>query len=284
MECPNSSPPSTQRLWNGLPRPKQRPLPFCLLRSFLQGPSYNAARLQHATNRIGHRSKRSAQGFAFCFGQLHAERLANWCRRKLRYFTHNPLPNPKTTSQLCWVIGLTPKCKLLTRCREQIVEDTLFFSRWEISHSQFVDHTQVPGYGHEFEKAFTRFELEDSSGYQRIIQYNLGGIECLVRFEVDGYLDGTVDAQPTQTLSSISLDSMCYTIESEFRGSLSHNLRNVGLISQILDLVATDLENSHQCPCPTVYNASPSQKSSRSQSNTEKPSRCGRYHPRTKIS
>ncbi|KAE9365157.1 hypothetical protein N431DRAFT_298108, partial [Stipitochalara longipes BDJ] len=72
-----------------------------------------------------------------------------------------------------------------------IIEDTMFFTRWEEHQVQIITEARDSGYGHEFEKAFLSFDsnLKDSSGHHRIVRYNLGGIECLVRFEVDGYLD-----------------------------------------------------------------------------------------------
>ncbi|KAF1356710.1 hypothetical protein BDV97DRAFT_394602 [Delphinella strobiligena] len=78
-----------------------------------------------------------------------------------------------------------------------IVDDTMFFTRWEQSQVQIITGARDSGYGHEFEKAFLTYDpnLQDSSGHHRIVHYNLGGIECLVRFEVDGYIvdDSVVD-------------------------------------------------------------------------------------------
>lgn len=88
-----------------------------------------------------------------------------------------------------------------------IVEDTLFFTRWEENRIQIITGAFASGYGHEFEKAFLSYDsnLQESSGHHRIVRYNLGGIECLVRFEVDGYVDGGsgVDGELSHALSGL---------------------------------------------------------------------------------
>jgi len=67
------------------------------------------------------------------------------------------------------------------------------------------------GYGHEFEKAFLSYDLnlQENSGHFRIIRYSLGGIDCLVRFEVDGYLDNSsgVDDELDETFSGLNIQN-----------------------------------------------------------------------------
>jgi len=50
---------------------------------------------------------------------------------------------------------------------------------------------QDSGYGHAFEDCVAAREptLEDSMHHERIVRYELGGLECLVRFEADAYLN-----------------------------------------------------------------------------------------------
>ncbi|KAK3301719.1 uncharacterized protein B0T15DRAFT_441815 [Chaetomium strumarium] len=43
------------------------------------------------------------------------------------------------------------------------------------------------GYGHSFEKAYTKGQ-SDSAGHHRIVSYAFGGLRCIVRHEVDGYV------------------------------------------------------------------------------------------------
>ncbi|KAF2182273.1 hypothetical protein K469DRAFT_790384 [Zopfia rhizophila CBS 207.26] len=46
------------------------------------------------------------------------------------------------------------------------------------------------GYGHNFEKAFTKdMEGLEESGHHRVIRYYMGDFNCVVRFEVDAYYD-----------------------------------------------------------------------------------------------
>lgn len=77
-----------------------------------------------------------------------------------------------------------------------IIEDTLFFTQYQISTG-----AQDTGYGHEFEKAFASYDsnLQETYEHNRIVRYNLGGIECLVRFEADGYIDDNLDITSTET-------------------------------------------------------------------------------------
>ncbi len=81
-----------------------------------------------------------------------------------------------------------------------VVYNTMFFTRWEQNHMQIINGFFNSGYGHEFEKAFTKFheDLANSSGHHRIVQYNLGGMKCLVRYEADAYFD---DNASTSSLS-----------------------------------------------------------------------------------
>ncbi|KAI1172371.1 P-loop containing nucleoside triphosphate hydrolase protein [Nemania sp. FL0916] len=48
----------------------------------------------------------------------------------------------------------------------------------------------VRGYGHSFLDTFASYDREDETtkSHHRILSYNFGGLQCLVRFECDGYL------------------------------------------------------------------------------------------------
>jgi len=89
---------------------------------------------------------------------------------------------------LQFVSGKVPKS---WRIDVDVIEDTMFFTRWEENQILLITGARDSGYGHEFEKAFLSLDsnLQEISGHHRIIRYNLAGIECLVRFEVDGYID-----------------------------------------------------------------------------------------------
>ncbi|KAJ4363210.1 hypothetical protein N0V83_010330 [Neocucurbitaria cava] len=82
-----------------------------------------------------------------------------------------------------------------------MVQDTLFITRKE-KHARMMIHGAAnSGYGHNFEEAFTEPEngLDRSSSHHRVIRYRLGSLDCVVRFEVDAYLDGANDPSTTST-------------------------------------------------------------------------------------
>jgi hypothetical protein len=61
------------------------------------------------------------------------------------------------------------------------------------------------GYGHEFEKAFLKFEeeLKDRSTHHRIIEYEIGGMKWVVRYEADGINKKTRGLWPLEPLGRI---------------------------------------------------------------------------------
>lgn len=89
----------------------------------------------------------------------------------------------------------------------QVVGDTMFLIRRENSPTQLIP--DVRGYGHTFPESYTTWgsNVKNSASHQRIIRYDLGGLDCLVRYEVDGYLrhlakeegtePGTEDLKPS---------------------------------------------------------------------------------------
>ncbi|KAK7510213.1 uncharacterized protein IWZ02DRAFT_427691 [Phyllosticta citriasiana] len=70
----------------------------------------------------------------------------------------------------------------------QVVGNTVFFVRHE--HSPTETLQGVKGYGHTFPEAYTTWEgrTKGSESHQRIVQHDFAGLNCLVRFESDGYL------------------------------------------------------------------------------------------------
>lgn len=61
------------------------------------------------------------------------------------------------------------------------------FSRAENPSQETIPSGEFRGFGHEFEKAYTRQQIDDSIGHHRIISYRLGGMSLVVRHETDGY-------------------------------------------------------------------------------------------------
>jgi hypothetical protein len=72
-----------------------------------------------------------------------------------------------------------------------LVNNTLFISRKERNATQMIHGAANSGYGHNFEKTFTKPEddMENSSSHHRVIRYHIGPLECVVRFEVDAYYE-----------------------------------------------------------------------------------------------
>lgn len=69
----------------------------------------------------------------------------------------------------------------------EAVGDTVFFVRRENSPTELIPG--VTGFGHTFPEAYTTWEAEakGSVSHQRIIRYEFGGLDCIVRFAADGY-------------------------------------------------------------------------------------------------
>ena len=69
----------------------------------------------------------------------------------------------------------------------EAVGDTVFFVRRENSPTELIP--DVRGFGHTFPEAYTTWEAgaKKSESHQRIVRYAFGGLDCLVRFEADGY-------------------------------------------------------------------------------------------------
>ncbi|KAK7531992.1 geranylgeranyl pyrophosphate synthetase [Phyllosticta citribraziliensis] len=70
----------------------------------------------------------------------------------------------------------------------QVVGNTVFFVRHENSPTETLQG--VRGFGHTFPEAYTTWEglTKGSQSHQRIVQYDFAGLNCVVRYESDGYL------------------------------------------------------------------------------------------------
>jgi hypothetical protein len=70
----------------------------------------------------------------------------------------------------------------------EVRETTAIFCRTETKTEEYIGPNEFRGYGHTFEKHYTRREIAGSTGHHRILSYNLGGLKLLVRHETDGYI------------------------------------------------------------------------------------------------
>ena len=86
----------------------------------------------------------------------------------------------------------------------ELVGDTVFFVRKENDPKEIIEG--VRGYGHTFPEAYTTWDedVKGSETHQRVVRYKLGDLDCMVRFECDGYLPSnqkSTDSKSFQTSS-----------------------------------------------------------------------------------
>lgn len=85
---------------------------------------------------------------------------------------------------LRWVNGSSDRFRIDVECGEN---GTVVFTRREDRHTVHANG----GLGHQYEKASTRpvRRLEHATGYHHIVSQRMGGIQVLLRFEVDACID-----------------------------------------------------------------------------------------------
>jgi hypothetical protein len=72
--------------------------------------------------------------------------------------------------------------------RVEVIKETTVFCREEPKMKEFIPIHKFAGYGHEFEKVYTKEQIRGSTGHYRIIRYELGGLKFVLRYETDGYV------------------------------------------------------------------------------------------------
>lgn len=79
------------------------------------------------------------------------------------------------------------KCRDSFRIDLYLVQDTLVIERRERSTREMIRGRGNSGFGHSFEQAVTQPPpgMTDIAGHHRVLRYDLGGLNCAVRFEVD---------------------------------------------------------------------------------------------------
>lgn len=95
----------------------------------------------------------------------------------------------------------------------EMINNTALFSRAEEKTVEFIGSQDFRGYGHEFEKAYTTSQINDSTGHHRIISYRFGGLKFIVRHETDGYCDDKSSA-PSSNFKSHEDDALSNMLES----------------------------------------------------------------------
>lgn len=75
----------------------------------------------------------------------------------------------------------------------EVVNNTAILSRDETKTTEYISPLEFRGFGHEFERAYTKETLEGSTGHHRVISYHFGGLNLIVRHETDGYVGDTIE-------------------------------------------------------------------------------------------
>lgn len=94
------------------------------------------------------------------------------------------------------------------------IQDTALLSRVERNNSKRIKPNEFVGYGHEFEKAQTRELIPGSTGHHRIVSYDLGGLNLIVRHETDAYEGEQSAPMPLDTAVQSSEDNLSAALES----------------------------------------------------------------------
>ncbi|KAF8847895.1 hypothetical protein BDZ45DRAFT_606740 [Acephala macrosclerotiorum] len=102
-----------------------------------------------------------------------------------------------------------------------VIGNTVFMVRRGESPTEMI--TDLQGYGHTFPEAYTTWDVDvrNSSSHQRIINYDFGGMQFLVRSETDGYIRTSIPKPATLTESAdkVSIDTFLDTMGINVRQS-----------------------------------------------------------------
>jgi hypothetical protein len=123
-----------------------------------------------------------------------------------------------TIGNLLRYAGLPSQSKAF-RFDVDCVGDTVFFTRRESSPTETIQ--DLRGYGHTFPERYTSWDADvrQSCSHQRIIQYEFGGLQFLLRSETDAYLKATSAGKALTSSESHStildtLDSMSVSLKT----------------------------------------------------------------------
>jgi hypothetical protein len=92
-----------------------------------------------------------------------------------------------------------------------VAAQTAVFCRDETATYEVIGPGEFRGFGHEFEKAYTKTQINGSTGHHRIVSYRLGGLSFLVRHETDGYVG---DLKPTLKDDYSTSDNLANILKS----------------------------------------------------------------------
>ena len=133
----------------------------------------------------------------------------------------------------------------------ELVGNTLLLTRWEKDTEEHI--VEFRGFGHEFEKAFTTQKTigraQRSSGHHRIIRYQFGGLEMMVRFETDAHYAQLADPSTTSNDDIDELTSAIKSVRLESNGpgaSLTKKASSSSGATSNLKVVLEGEEVSHE--------------------------------------
>lgn len=111
-----------------------------------------------------------------------------------------------------------------------MVGNTLFVSRKEKSARAMINGSINSGYGHSFETVFTipQTGLSRSSSHHRVVRYNLGCLDCVVRFEVDAYYE-TNQPEDIATAAEVRINDMATALANLSTGPLRGDVVTRGI-------------------------------------------------------
>ena len=146
----------------------------------------------------------------------------------------------------------------------EVVGDTVFFLRQVNDPKEIIE--DIRGYSHTFPEAYTTWDedVKGSETSQRVVQYEFGGLRCLVRFEYDGYLDSSAAekvAKGSTATQTNRLDDLIDTLEDNTiapKKALANNLtvKTGGEVipqSSIFDLKTRSFRSGKEMNMDDVY-------------------------------
>lgn len=86
----------------------------------------------------------------------------------------------------------------------EFVKDTLILCRNETATQEYIGPNEFRGFGHNYEKVYTKSQISESTGHYRIISYSFCGMNLVVRHETDGYVAAAPKSGGTSEFGDLS--------------------------------------------------------------------------------
>ncbi|KAH6616883.1 geranylgeranyl pyrophosphate synthetase [Boeremia exigua] len=84
----------------------------------------------------------------------------------------------------------------------EMVKNTALLCRNSPLNQEHIGPHDFRGYGHEFERTYTKTQIPGSTGHHRIISYRFCGMTFVVRHETDGYYDSNAGNNSNDSAST----------------------------------------------------------------------------------